>query len=204
MKIRLMAAAIFIQCLLSLSAFAVPAEDLTKLLSTFTTLQTDFSQTTTDATQQVLQKSSGVMYVKKPNHFRFETNDPTHQIVFMDGKTVWIYDMDLQQATRQAIAALPMNPAKLLSGDIDTFLKNFQVTLQKKNDFLIFKLIPQKSTDAFRNILISFKQDKLNEMRIENNMGQFTVFSFSNLRINPPLSNNLFQFSPPAGVDVLH
>jgi len=152
----------------------------------------------------MLQKSSGVMYVKKPHSFRFETSDPTHQIVFMDGKTVWIYDVDLQQATKQALSALPMNPAKLLSGDITVFLRDFRVTMQKKNNVVTFQLMPIKSTDAFRTLSILFKQNTLYAMDLQNNMGQLTQFSFSNLKTNLSLADSLFQFSPPADVDVLH
>src|SRR3989338_3432080 len=85
------------------------ALELTQLLNGFSTFQAQFTQTTTDVNHQVLQQSSGTMMLMRPGRFRWETQNPTHQIVITDGKTLWIYDVDLKQATKQAIQNAPIN-----------------------------------------------------------------------------------------------
>src|SRR3990167_4745124 len=117
---------------------------LSGLLNQFTTFQAQFKQKTTDVENNVLQESEGRMMLVRPGRFRFETHNPTHQIVITDGKTLWVYDVDLKQATKQTIQHSAINPAKLLSGDTNTLLKQFTVHMILHRDVLVFQLIPKK------------------------------------------------------------
>lgn len=179
------------------------AEKLSDLLNQFTTFQAQFTQETTNAQQQILERSSGVMMMERPNRFRFETNNPTHQIVLTDGHNLWVYDVDLQQATKQSISNSPINPAQLLSGNVNHLLKQFHVHMILHHTILVFELIPRKPNQAFRSIAMAFSHEKLQRMQIENNLEQTTVFDFSHIKLNAHLSPSLFEFKAPSGVDVL-
>lgn len=176
---------------------------LVALLNQFITLKANFTQTTVDLNQQILQNSNGTVILKRPGHFRWETMKPTHQIVITNDNTVWIYDVDLKQATKQSLQNLPINPATLLSGHIDTLLKQFTVHLIPHHNIMVFQLMPKTPNNAFRSVALVFANSKLKSMHIENNMGQTTVFDFSNVIFNSVLSADLFHFSAPQGVDVL-
>ncbi|MDP1574125.1 MAG: outer membrane lipoprotein chaperone LolA [Coxiellaceae bacterium] len=179
------------------------ANQLAKLLNNFTTLAANFSEVTADDSQRVLQKSKGVMMLMKPNYFRFETEKPTHQIVITDGKVLWVYDVDLKQATRQEIQNLPINPAKILSGDVNNFLQKFNVQLMPHQNRLVFQLIPKKQSQAFRSVVLVFRHQELESMQVTASLGQVSTFNFSHLVMNPRLSRAIFHFSPPTGVDIL-
>jgi len=43
----------------------------------------------------------------------------------------------------------------------------------------------------------------LQEMRMEDAFQQETVLTFHDIRLNQPIAAREFQFTPPAGVDVL-
>lgn len=182
---------------------AMPADQLAELLNSFTTLEANFSAVTVSSSQQVLQKSTGVMMLLKPNYFRFETQMPTHQIIITDGKVLWVYDVDLKQATKQTLQNMPINPAKILSGDVSQLIKKFDVLLIPHQNILVFQLIPKKRTQAFRSVQFVFRHDELESMQIHVPTGQVSTFTFSHLVMNPRLSKALFRFAPPEGVDVL-
>lgn len=199
---------IFIMTLLfsSFACFAqqkTAALELTQLLNGFSTFQAQFTQTTTNTSRQVLQKSSGTMMLMRPGHFRWETKDPTHQLVITDGKTLWVYDVDLKQATKQSVQNSPINPAKLLSGDVAVLMKDFDVHMIPHQNALVFQLIPKKATQQFRSVAIAFRNRQLHSMQIQNTMEETNTFVFSNVMINKSLSPNLFKFTAPHGVDVM-
>ncbi|OGT41507.1 MAG: outer membrane lipoprotein carrier protein LolA [Gammaproteobacteria bacterium RIFCSPHIGHO2_12_FULL_40_19] len=176
---------------------------LSGLLNQFSTFQAQFKQKTTDAENNVLQESAGKMMLVRPGRFRWETNNPTHQIVITDGKTLWVYDVDLKQATKQAIQNSAINPAKLLSGDTNTLLKQFDVHMVPHQNILVFHLIPKRQNQQFRSVSLAFTHDKLTGMQIENNLEQTSQFQFSDIMLNSHLSPSLFKFKAPTGVDVI-
>lgn len=184
----------------SIFANASSAEQLGRLLNNFTTYQADFSQVTEDTHRQILQHSNGVMMMMRPNHFRWETKKPEHQIVITDGKTMWVYDVDLQQVTKQSIQNSPINPAKLLSGDVNALVKQFNVSEISNN---IFILTPKKQNPDFKSIRIIFSNNKLTCMQIISAMNQTSIFNFTNIIVNSHLSPTLFQLNTPKNVDVL-
>lgn len=180
-------------------------QQLSHLLNSFTTFQATFLQTTIDQQSQILQHSSGTMMMMRPNHFRFETQKPEHQIVVTDGKTMWIYDVDLQQVTKQSIQKGPINPAKLLSGNVSDLVKQFNVSeqMQKEAEATAFILTPKQPNPDFKSIQIIFHNNQLTRMKIVGSMRQTSIFDFTHIIINAHLSPTLFQLNTPKNVDVL-
>lgn len=189
------------------SVFAVeqnPATiKLTQLLNQFTTYQADFTQTTTDGQNQLLQQSRGRMMLMRPDRFRWETQSPVHQIVITNGKTLWVYDLDLKQATEQSLHSMPINPAKLLSGDINALIKQFDVESIPHQRLMVFQLIPKKPTQQFRSIALTFQGNQLVRIQIQTNVYQTNTFNFTHIQLNQALSPSLFQFHAPSDVTVL-
>lgn len=86
--------------------------NLVKQLSNIRSLTANFEQTTKVTNPKATQKKGltaqhmnqtfkGVMKVARPGKFYWETSSPSKQTIATTGKTVWIYDPDLQQAVRQ-------------------------------------------------------------------------------------------------------
>ena len=65
-------------------------------------LDGQFTQTVFDATGKQRETSSGRVALSAPRLFRWEYAKPYPQLIVADGNTVWVYDPDLQQATRRA------------------------------------------------------------------------------------------------------
>jgi outer membrane lipoprotein carrier protein len=182
------------------------ATQLGKLLNNIQTMQADFVQQSLSSKGKVQQTSQGHMSLSRPGKFRWDTRTPSKQLLVTDGTYVWIYDPGLQQVVRRNLnASNAANPASLLSGKVEDLQQRFYVT--KLNPVsgggLWYELKPKQGNDLFQWIQLRFDNNDLSEMRVADNLGQESVFTFSNVKVNASLSAQLFQFTPPKGVDVV-
>lgn len=191
--------------LLTCHAKAADASDhLSDLLADFHSLTANFDQVIYNAKHQPIQKSTGSMALFRPSQFRWEIKEPNPQLLIADGNYLWIYDIDLAQATHQKLDKNKLNsPASLLSGSIADLKSRFKVTQLTENPTESFRLVPKSRGDLFHWIELSFVGKKLTQMRMSDNLGSFSIFQFSDVQVNPPLSDNLFRFKAPKGVDVI-
>lgn len=149
------------------------------------------------------QKFIGTMQVKRPGQFRWETTSPAKQLIVTSGKTVWIYDPDLEQAVRQNMDEQVGNtPALLLSGQTGTIMKSFRVT-QPNAGQPYFVLYPKSEDGVFESLGIRFTNNAPSQMILKDSLGQQTTIIFSNVKLNPSLSSSTFNFTPPKGTDVI-
>lgn len=205
MKNRLIYSLIFLLSLpvMALASDQAAANQLSQLLKSYKTYQADFKQVTYSSRNQISQKSSGKLMMLRPGKFRWETNNPTKQIIIANGDTLWVYDIDLQQATKQKINNKNnTNPASLLTGNVSQLLKEFDITKLpgSQNRFQLKSLNPKNS---FQSVEMTFSKNRLTQINVINNLGQKSDFTFSNIRLNKTLNPKLFEFKPPKGVDVL-
>ncbi len=119
---------LLLSILTSTALAATPSQNLASLLSNYQSLQANFTQTITDEKGKVLQKSRGKMSLKRPGQFRWQITAPNKQLIIANNKYLWIYDVDLEQATRQKINKANANsPAWLLSGSVTQIQQRFVV-----------------------------------------------------------------------------
>lgn len=189
------------------SSWADAASDrLAQLLGNLYSMQANFSQVTTDSGgSRILQKGTGQMALQRPGKFYWSSVTPTKQILIADGNYVWVYDVDLAQATRQKLSELKStNPASLLSGTTEALQQRFNVTqIKRSNGGEWFELRPKAKGDLFEWIQLHFQNNTLTEMQLSDNLGQKSVLKFSNIKTNAPLDSNLFRFQPTGKVDVI-
>lgn len=194
---------------------AQATKNLNGLLKKLSSLQANFNQTTkaTASTKTVKQQGlksthlgqtfSGVMQVKRQGLFRWETTSPMKQLIVTSGKTVWIYDPDLQQATRQTLDEQMSNtPALLLSGNSAQMMKSYKVT-QPNNAVPYFVLYPRAKDGVFESLAIRFENNVPSQMVLSDSLGQQTTVNFTDAKLNPVIANSQFEFVPPKGVDVI-
>jgi outer membrane lipoprotein carrier protein len=191
---------------------------LNGLLAKVSSLQANFNQTTkatASAKPRAPQKQlglksshlgqtfSGVMQVKRQGLFRWETISPMKQLIVTSGKTVWIYDPDLQQATRQTLDAQMSNtPALLLSGNAAQIMKSYKVT-QPNSAIPNFVLYPRAKDGVFESLAIRFEANVPVQMVLSDSLGQQTTVNFTDIKVNPAIASSQFEFVPPKGADVI-
>jgi outer membrane lipoprotein carrier protein len=195
-------------CLLALlsaaGAVASPTTEVEKYLSGLATWSADFTQTIDDGHGQVLRSAAGKLYLQKPGKFRWDYSQPSEQLILADGKQIWFYDKDLQQANvRDMDASLANTPAVLLSGG-GSVGSQFDVTALPPSDGLEwYQLIPKHTDTDFQLVRIGFRKGELASMFLADKLNQVTQLTFSNPKRNAKFTADLFSFVPPPGVDVI-
>jgi outer membrane lipoprotein carrier protein len=185
-------------------ALASPSSDVEKYLNGLATWSADFAQTIDDGHGKVTRSAAGKLYLQKPGKFRWDYAQPSEQLILADGKQIWFYDKDLQQANvRPMDASLGNTPAVLLSGG-GSLSSQFDVTALPPSDGLEwYQLIPKHADTDFQLVRIGFRNGDLASMFLADKLNQVTQLTFTNSKRNAKFAADLFTFVPPAGVDVI-
>ncbi|WP_235015236.1 outer membrane lipoprotein chaperone LolA [Oceanicoccus sp. KOV_DT_Chl] len=184
----------------------VSAQDAVKQLAdklqVMDTLLANFQQTIKDSQGAVLQQASGVLKVKRPRRFYWRTETPYEHLVVTDGKILWLHDLDLEQVSKQPFSAdMDKAPALLLSGEIAEISKQYQVQALTSQQFV---LSPRTDDGVFKQLTLEFRGASISGMILRDSLDQTTIIEFSSVRMNQPLADEIFQFTPPKGVDVIN
>lgn len=194
-------------CLSLQSAYATeadPAQSLSVLLNSYHTLKGDFEEKTVDTAGQVVQSTHGDIAFQRPNLFRWYTVTPSRQLIINRANKLAIYDVDLEQVTYKNVdEQYGATPALLLSGNVDKLKQGYWIKNCPNNAKECYQLSAKNDNDVFRQLTITFKNNVLDTMIIDNNLDQTTNISFKNVKINTPLASSVFALNLPAGVDVV-
>ena len=154
-----------------------------------------------------VRNSSGSLEFVRPNRFRFVFKKPLEQVIVADGQTLWLYDVDLAQATaRKQAQTLGATPAALIASatDLRAMELEFELSNAAASEGQEWVLARPRSKDGgLQTVRIGFKGATLATLEILDSFGQRSLMQFTQFEANPALDNSLFQFKPPAGVDVL-
>jgi len=203
--LKLMASLLGVLALLSAPASrASPTTEVEKYLSGLASWSADFKQTIDDGHGKVVRSAAGKLSLQKPGKFRWDYTEPSEQVILADGKEIWFYDKDLQQANvRDMDASLANTPAVLLSGG-GPLGSQFDVTALPPSDGLEwYQLIPKHPDTDFQLVRIGFRNGDLATMFLADKLNQVTQLTFSNAKRNAKFAPDLFTFVPPPGVDVI-
>ncbi len=182
------------------------ADRLDTLLADVDTLSAEVLQLIVESDGGVLEESDIQMYLKRPNGFYWETVAPFPELVVTDGETLWNYQPDLEQVviedwdtSRSELAA------QLLSGQTDRLKREYQIALQlnDNSDYDEFALHPLAADSVYDSITISFQQGTLQSIHLAHKNGQQTVWQFKQVERNLALSDEVFRFQVPDGIEVV-
>jgi outer membrane lipoprotein carrier protein len=164
-----------------------------------------FSQKSTFSLSKAEYVSSGVLYMRKTNHYRIVTDDRTF---VTDGKTVWSYSPANKQVLVDTYKEDPrtFSPERfLLSVPKDFYSAILSREKLQGKDVVVLKLTP-KNDDASMKSLKLWIDDgewllwKAEVVDMNDNLTEYTV---SDIRLNPTLADSTFTFVPPPGAEVV-
>jgi outer membrane lipoprotein carrier protein len=176
---------------------------LDRFLTAVQSFSADFEQEIWTADQDLLETAQGAFLLQRPDRFAWNYRVPDEQRILADGRNLWIYDVELEQATVTSLDSLGQaNPAMLLSGD-GRVRENFDIVesfVLKGQDWI--RLKPKQQGSDFSSILLAFRDGLPTELEFVDGLAQTTRIVFSNIQVNPELDAANFEFTPPPGVDV--
>lgn len=182
------------------------AQALVSLLTRYQSLMANFIQAQYDANGTFVQSSSGAMAILRPGNFIWHTKQPNEQLIMTNGKTLWIYDIDLQQVTVSKLQPNKNTTAgMLMTTSAKDLQANYTVTqVNAPSRESTYQLVPKQKNSDFQWVSLTFKEKVLLRMQIKDNTGQLTSISFKNLKTNPNLSTAQFNLEIPKNVDVIN
>ena len=174
---------------------------LTTKLAAYQTYQASFVQVARNNNSNAVSYNRGLVWLQRPSRFRWESYQPTHQILVADGKTLWIYDTGLQEVTKRQLGNhQQFSAAELLTGNITTIVTHFSVSYKQG----WYVLIPKTPSATLQQLKLKFTKGKLSGLAFTNKFGQTNTFKFANIKVNQVLKSSLFKFKVPPGVDVIN
>jgi len=168
------------------------------------TFQADFEQNVVDSNGEQVQHAKGKVWIKKPGRFRWDYRTPYRQLIVADGKRLWTYDEDLEQATvRPVDDALSSTPAMLLSG-LRPLAEVMQwKSLQRNDGRRWYSLSPRQSDSSVEQVRLAFVGEELSVIEVNDSFGNQTRIIFSAVQRNRKLDPGLFDLQLPAGTDII-
>ena len=201
---------------LLLAACGVPAlaggmESLEQFIRSAKSGRAEFTQTVTGPARQGQaarsKTSSGTFEFQRPDKFRFTYRKPFEQVIVADGKTLWLYDKDLNQVTQQwQSKVLGSTPAALLaaSPDLDTLRRDFELQELPARDGLQWvQATPKVKEGQMHSMKAGFRGSELAVLEILDGLGQRSVLTFSGMQLNAGVSAEAFRFTPPGNAALL-
>lgn len=208
MKTRLTVMALPVALGLALASGGASAQARAQL-DTFTqglkTLEGGFTQTVYDQKGRVKESSSGKVSMSAPNLFRWQYVKPYQQLIVADGKTVWIYEPDLQQVSKRPQGVEEQSSPLAALVDRSKLDSQFNVAESGQGSGLEWLTLTPKSKAgaSFDNARLGFGQRGLAKIVITDGLGQRTEMNFGTWKRNGRVPASSFRFSPPKGLDVI-
>jgi outer membrane lipoprotein carrier protein len=197
------------------SVWAGGLESLEVFVSTVKTGRAEFTQVVSSPPKEGqsprVKTSSGTFEFSRPNRFKFIYLKPFAQSIVADGQTLWLFDVDLNQATaRKQSQVLGSTPAALIAAapDLKALQADFTLADAPDKDGLQWVAATPKSKEGqLDSVRVGFratgKTAELAALEILDSFGQRSLLTFSKVEVNPVLAPDSFQFKPPAGTDVI-
>ena len=190
------------------SSLGLAAESLDRFNQFFdqtTTYFAEFRQLIMDEGLHVVEESAGLMWMKRPDRFRWEYFEPFAQTIVGDGKDVWVYDPELEQTTvREFSDVVERSAAEILAG-LDNIEEHFVVEELGLQGTIAWVLITPRDEESaqFQTMHLGFDENSLSIIQIVENLGNTTRLQFYDSMTNEDLDEATFEFEVPEGVDLI-
>tara|TARA_B100001029_G_scaffold165431_1_gene157071 strand:+ start:683 stop:1309 length:627 start_codon:yes stop_codon:yes gene_type:complete len=179
--------------------------ELGSLLQNLDTLSAKITQLIVEPDGGILEESQILLHVKRPDGFYWETISPFPELLVTNGRKLWNYQPDLEQvvvedwdSSRSDLAA------QLLYGRTDGLVDDYYIVVVNSELAQNFELKPKSADSLYEVITIKFIKGSLDLIYIQSTNGERTVWEFRDSSINLPLEDGLFEFTPPAGIEVVN
>jgi outer membrane lipoprotein carrier protein len=172
------------------------------------TLRCEFTETYSGAGME--REEAGTLWMKKPGKMRWDYRSPREKLFLSDGKYAWFYIPADRQVRKSEVKKLEdlRSPLAFLLG---------KTKLQKELDGLslapdapaspgnaVLRGIPKAMADRVSEVELEVTPEgKIVRIRIEEIDGSITEFRLTKQQENVAVGDDLFRFSPPAGVEVV-
>lgn len=195
-----------------LSGAPVPAQDedspsalVQGWLDSWTRLAGGFRQEVFSPTLPAGQVETGTFEISRPDRMRWDYALPERKLAVTDGQSTWLYLPEDRQVIVGRLDSLRRDGAValLLSGSL-RMEEAFSVSqVGRLDDSLEMVLVPRTASGSISRIdLVATPGGTILSFTVHDPAGNSVLWSFQDLRLDPPLQEERFSFQVPAGVEV--
>lgn len=178
-------------------------EVLTQSYGKAETITADFSQTLTHKDSGSKEVRTGNFVIKRPELVRWVTNKPFSELLIVNKEAVWNYLQDEEVVYKypRDLANESQNALRFLLGDANVDNDFYIEDGNEKGNYLLFPKEPTANlTEA--EIWVDESNGIISRLKITDFYGNINDIRFNNVLFNKSISNLIFNFTPPEGVDI--
>jgi outer membrane lipoprotein carrier protein len=168
------------------------------------TLKAGFKQTIFSSSNEAIDYSEGLIWLKKPGQILWEFQRPNIKKIILNGESISIYDANLNQLLivpytdqyQSSLASILIN-----NDNLETFYEIHS----KINDGELYTvtLFQKKNDSLFTKIEITIFEMLIHKIELWDSSEQSISIVLENTEMNISLSDASFKFIPPKGVDII-
>ncbi len=203
----LMAALLFV---LVPRAYGADENIAARMQKTYDSLQSfdaKFAQVLRNPTSGEEQERSGMLFFKKPNLVRWETTQPENELLIVGRTVVWDYFADegvaYKYATDNVLESKTM--IRFISGQA-RLDQDFWITPEGEEGGLKkLDLVPKEPEPQLVRAYVWVEPGTamLRKILLQDFYGNENELTFADVRTNPDMPDDLFEFAPPLGTEIL-
>jgi outer membrane lipoprotein carrier protein len=173
-------------------------------------LNADFLQETAIKSIKKTEREEGKVFFKNPKNMLWEYTKPKGKKLVINSQTSWLYLASEKVAYKQKSESIFQSKFLINffagAGKLkdDFVIKHAEPKAYDKDGNYLLVLIPREKTTACNSVKLTIDKNNFNILQVsfDDVMGNSTTLKFSNISINTGLTQKMFQFRPPAGVQV--
>jgi len=170
----------------------------------------NFIQESTIKSIKKTDREEGVVFFKNPKNMLWNYTKPKAKKLVINSKKVWLYLPQEKVAYAQNAGYIFKSKVliKFLTG-LGKLKDDFTIEYANsgaldKNENYRLVLTPLEKDTSYNTMQITVDKNifYILQVNFDDTFGNSTTVRFSNIAINSGLVNNIFQFKPPAGVNI--
>jgi outer membrane lipoprotein carrier protein len=171
-------------------------------------MQAEFEQQMRNPLLGQTTRSSGTLYQRQPDRFLMQFSDPEGDVIVSDGQYFWLYypSVDARQVIRTPRGPQGLDLHAQFIGDP---VRRFEATSHGREavrgrDAHVLTLVPREPL-GYRSlkVWVDAEDHLVRRFELTEENGNVRQFELRNVVVNPSLPDRLFQFTPPAGAQVI-
>ena len=201
--VRILALLVLIAPTVAISS--VSLDRLSKFFEQDSTYFAEFYQVILDEGLFLVEESIGLVWLSRPNRFRWEYSEPFAQIIVSDGTNIWEYDVELEQATvRNFSDVVDRSAAQILAGTNDLEENYIVEDLDIQGQLAWVSIQPKIEESAqFQSMRLGFDERSLRSVEILDTLGNTTRLQLLDVVQGSEFDEATFQIVLPQGVDLI-
>lgn len=171
----------------------------------------DFTQEAMVKALNKVQKADGEVWFKKPGKMRWNYYEPFKDEIVSDGRTLWFYNAQEKQVIESPLDQVSETEttSTLLSG-LGKIKELFKASFSGSKEFeadgnYLIDLKPKDEGEDYNKVTISVDKGTMmvNTLYLYDPFGNLTKVMLKNIGIDKGVSDSLFDFNVPSGVEVI-